>query len=362
MPRLRISQVLSELAERTSRAKLLKEIENANGGQKSITARKLGAIIRGNVQTVSMSDLEAIDRFLRPLGQGLADRPLFDEDCLMRDLARTGEVTFFVPTRVVDHRDYTSVWDVRAFGAIAENMKLRWPTTQIKLREEVNRDFSRSPEGRDWSQLLHGAGTSYCCLGSPLATLLAEYMLSCMFGVTPFKTASAPDQPLPFYFVWYPPPADEANDRRIPIRFAVTADDLDATDGYSVKKDLPQAIRARHAQAFIVGEKVYEVRLDQHEHKDYAVVVAQRREKGEIWVVIAGLSGPGTFAAASELVKTSQTSDELISVPESKPGEVSAPVFAVVESVVKEDSSKTFGDNRIATDAMIVAGPEVWTS
>ena len=33
--------------------------------------------------------------------------------------------------------------------------------------------------------------------------------------------------------------------------------------------------------------------------RSYGVIAAQRRPEGQIWVVIAGLTGPGTYAAAT---------------------------------------------------------------
>lgn len=356
MIKLRLAQILERHKEQCgSIAKLAEAINKANNGEKSVAPRKLAPIIGGNPNSLTLSELEAIDNYLKPFGQSLADLPLFDADTVERALVEQGEVVLYLSTRVVLEREYTSVWDTRAFSGIAESIHSRWPTTRVILKEqESQRLVEQATPDRDWSQLVDNTHASYCCLGSPLTSGLAEYMLAAMFGVPAFKPPPViRNTELPFYFVWYPHPDDESRSERISSHFAHHADDL-AKAELTLPQDLPEAIRDRKAQAFLVGKNVHEVRLDQEEWKDYGVIVAQRREQGKVWVVVAGLSGPGTFAAARLLGETP------LALPESRLGEISRPVYAVVESAVRINPKKTSGDRREVMGQKILGSPQVW--
>jgi len=354
MAKLRLAKILEEHKRRCgSLARLSDEITEANDGQRSIEKRKLNSIIKSKAKSLTLADIEALDVFLTRFGQSLARLPLLDTNGIVQALVEKGKVDIFVPTRVLERRDYTSVWDVRALSGIVESINRRWPTTRIGLQEEAERSAACAPPDEDWAKLVDDLEASCCCLGSPLVFGLAEYMLAEMFGVQPFVPLPKIHPKLPFHFVWYADP-DKSKRKNRQSHFALTAKDLTAGELTLPAADLPQAISERKAQAFLVGETIYPVQLDQPKRKDYGVVVAQRRERGQIWVVIAGLSGPGTYAAARLL-------DELtVTLPGSELGEVAPPVFAVVESAVRMNSSKTSGDVREVVDQRILVEPQVW--
>lgn len=331
-------------------------IKAANGGTGSIDHRKLNAIITGKAKSLSISDLEAINNFLGQFGEGLADVPILDADTITRALVERGRVMVFVACRMDGDRDYTSVWDVRGFSSIVENVNLRWPGTKAVLKAEQSLPIlADSRKDEDWARLLDNTDGSSCCLGAPLAFGLAEYMLASTFRVPAFKPAPRIQKVrLPFQFVWFPDPSGETQADRIPSHFALSADDLEEGDLELPDKDLPTAIRARDAQAFLAAGTVYPVRLTEPERKDYGVIVAQRREKGQVWVVVAGLSGPGTLAAAKMLGEIPAV------LPESSVGKVSDPVYAVIESAVRLNRDRTRGDPRELVDQRLLLGPKVW--
>jgi hypothetical protein len=73
--------------------------------------------------------------------------------------------------------------------------------------------------------------------------------------------------------------------------------------GEAVSDTLVQAINDKRAQAFVFDKppiEVFELWLERQSHEQYGVIVAQRRGRA-IWLVVAGLSGPGTFACAEIL-------------------------------------------------------------
>jgi len=358
MPELRLKSILEGHSEKHGGiAALAREIKSANQGRREVSERKLAAILSGEANVLRVAELEALSTYLTPFGQGLADMPLFDADGILRDLVAKEEVVFFAATRSRKNRDYTSVWDVRAFNDVVGSINYRWPTTRISLMEEVERFAEDAPSEQHWPQLLADVDgdRSYCCLGGPRAFGLTEYMLATMFGVPPFKKGVPAGPPLPFYFVWHPHP-DKSKTQSVQSQFALAASDLPDTEFKLPNEDLPNLIEDRKAQAFLARHdlKVYPVYLDRGEWEEYGVIVAQRRERGEIWVVVGGLSGPGTYAAAKMLNEIS------LPVPESKPGEVSPPVYAVVEAAVKVKADKTSGDVRDVMGQKIVVGPQVW--
>src|SRR5207249_2958343 len=86
-------------------------------------------------------------------------------------------------------------------------------------------------------------------------------------------------------------------------RFALTPDDLG--DDHEA---LTQRIRADEACAFKIGENVKPVLLSERRHQDYGVVVARRQPGGQVWMLVGGASGPGTYAAALALAEGIETS------------------------------------------------------
>lgn len=362
MPKkLRLTQILKEHKDRCgSIAKLSEAIREANGGEKSVDQRKLAAIINGEVKTLSISLLEALDMYLTPFGQSLADTPLFDADTILRALVLNGRVAFFIATRMreEEQRAYMSVFDVRGFSSIVGAINQRWPATRVSLREDEARpSFACAPPERDWGQLLQDDKQSYCCIG--LLPPMAEHMVAEMFGVCAFAPPWPAGPSLPFHFVRRPRPTREPRNSEILSCLAFSVDDLArmvaAKAVTLADESLPQAIKRGDAQAFLVGSEVHPVYPNSDEGwNDYGVVVAQRRPGGEVWCVIGGLSGPGTLAAAEALSGMSGA------MPESELGRPSRPVYAVVEAAVEVDPDKTFGDNRRVVDQRVIVEPTEW--
>ncbi len=67
----------------------------------------------------------------------------------------------------------------------------------------------------------------------------------------------------------------------------------------------------------------------------YGIIAAQRRESGALWIVVAGVTGPGTYAA-SRLLGSHP------GVPNRQPAEPSAPIWTpVIASVCEGEPRET---------------------
>jgi hypothetical protein len=228
--------------------------------------------------------------------------------------------------------------------------------------EDVLLDFPVGLEkltAQPWHRWLRDKHCSIISIGSPRACHASEILLAQMFGLTPFEREAAAGARAPFAFIWperepgesgrSPAPSRlKGNPRHFQSRFALTAADVPRTEG-----KLAEQIQRGEACAFRFGDQLYPVVPDkQKPFKMYAVIAAQRRRDSQTHVVIAGLSGPATYAAAT-LVK------QFVTALPHKPGEDSAVIYRPVEVVVSiEGTEGQPGDIRKVKSRRF-AGPAV---
>jgi len=194
----------------------------------------------------------------------------------------------------------------------------------------------------DWTRELDNPRTrmSAVSVGSQRASPATELMLACMFGVEPFKKPAKHATPdLPFHFVW-----DET--RGYPSAFSRNVDEVpQLTTGRSEGAD-----RSKLPWALEIKGQYYRLERYVEESKTYGILAAQRRcteDTGDqVWLVIAGLSGPGTAAAARVVANGD------LQLPQGEIGKDSAVVWLAVEADVGL-SNNLPGDNRV-----IVGGTE----
>ena len=82
--------------------------------------------------------------------------------------------------------------------------------------------------------------------------------------------------------------------------------------------------------AFVAGDKLFEVHRKRSPWDTYAVIAVQRRTANQVWVVVAGLTGPATLGAAKIVHKI--TDDLIVSSTTGR----SATVWAAVRVRVEE--------------------------
>lgn len=282
---------------------LAKAISKANGARASdpdvVDRRKLKKILEHDPELVlKVSELAALDRYLEPLGHGLAYNPLFLRSNLLQSIASAGKpVTFLLGSRRFDEiRLSHDHWDVRALAQIQRGVgsfapEVRFDIRDVLLHEDLG-GARYSVEKGKWTKLLADDGPSLVFLGTNRATHTTELALSRMFGVEPFDAGSKDKRSLPFHFAW----ARDVEDVYASA-FHYTADELRAIDPRAAR-----AVAESRASALEADGRVYLDRVKQKRQNErgasLGVCVAQRRPGGQVWMVLAGITGPATYAAA----------------------------------------------------------------
>jgi hypothetical protein len=188
-------------------------------------------------------------------------------------------------------------------------------------------------------------GPSLRCLGSPRANIAAEIMLCEMFNVPVGAAGGGASAELPFAFVW---PRGEP----MTSSFAMSVDDVDCgrwrcldggpgDDGWAMR----------------VGETVYPTKpnTDKPWNTD-GVAVAQRRPSGQVWLVVAGLTGPATCAVAevvaSDLIMASLDRENPVD-------QGSSVIWVAIEAVTDVDDNLP-GDKRVIKSWRILGRSQQW--
>lgn len=183
-------------------------------------------------------------------------------------------------------------------------------------------------------------------IGSPLAALSSEVILARMFGVEPFERPRFSTKlPLPFYFVWLPKVAHG-------FRSAFGLIWQDLTTEF---KTLAEEVRKSRSSAFILNGEPHAIPAEGKTWTMYGLIAAQRRACGSVWLVVSGLAGPATLAAA-RLVK--HVNAELPISDHQDSAVLWVPVKASIKT--GRPSSVVSGDLREIVDAELVGEPELW--
>jgi len=346
-------------------SQLAKEIEQsirtsgsaAPGDDKArrpIERRKLRAIAENDPElTLSLAELRTLDAYLEQFGHGLAYSPLFEKPELMRGLADSGRVDFLLGSKVdplEDFRINISHWDVLGLSRIQARVLSFSQSVRVRIRElrmhENVQDAREEVADAGMTELFGDHGPSLVCIGSSRGNQMAEPMLCRMAGLKPFRAKQPGGLPeLPFQFVW-------DSGRRYVLESAFHL------DGEKAKAEEPSAGVAvldekaacfRHA----AGYEIDELTREKNEGYTYALCVAQRRAEGQIWLLVAGLTGPATYAAAKWVNRMPTGLDD------HKPGRPSRAYWNIVRSKakkVKEGKRDTYH----LEEAEVVTGGVVW--
>jgi hypothetical protein len=248
---------------------------------------------------LSLAELRGIDRYLERFGHGLAYNPFFEKPELLRCVAESRHALFLLGSKrdpKDDFRINISHWDVLGLSCIqggvqgyAENLLL--DIRETRMHEDVT-EARQDLDDSELQRLYSKRGPSLLCLGSSRGNQMAERMLCNMANLKPF-TDNAPGKHrnLPFYFVWAKP-----RDYVLPSQFHLYAD-----DAISDNREAGEAVMQKRAACFWHegGYLIDDLSIDgKREGFTYALCAAQRRENKQIWLLVAGLTGPATYAAA----------------------------------------------------------------
>jgi hypothetical protein len=342
----RISRILAHLKNEkdTPWAAVEREIEKASHGV-TIDRRRLARMATGDLVddvSIKFEELEALSEYFRENGFTLLDRPR-----LLEALVARGAVSFLLGSYARTHRQRTDIsrWDVKAMTAILGGIDLLRSGTNFEIQDVIKPDKAedivrKMQAGGDVPE-----GPSLCCLGSPRANIAAEIMLCEMFNVPVGDAGRGARGDLPFAFVW---PRGEP----MTSSFAMSANDVDCgrwrcldsgpgEDGWAIR----------------IGEDVYPTKpSDDAPWKTYGVAVAQRRPSGQVWLVVAGLTGPATCAVAevvaSDLIMASLDRENPVD-------QGSSVVWAAIEAVTAVDDDLP-GDKRVIKSWRILGRSQQW--
>lgn len=290
----------------------------------SVDRRKLSEIVEGKNVVLSLEELIALNCYLERYNLGLSSEPIFDKPDLIDILIERGDLIFFVGSRHTHKGAHIELshFDVNSFAAILRRINQVSSNVNVELmpvlRQEERSSSERALADEKWVELLDDDGLSVVSIASPRANLATEAMLAKMFQTDPFDRGELSDPRLPCYFVW----PEETH----------SCIALDPKDLAQVDADVARAVTEEGQRAFYYDGKLLAAEPPRlFPHKTYGVVFAQRRRKGQVWIVIAGLSGPATYATALALRTIP------MSLPPADPQRHSAVIWAPIESQIELD-------------------------
>jgi hypothetical protein len=366
--RLRISKILADRKQSEGNYSKLEQAiriaiqadgdrdSNSIDAARAVDRRKLKSIVDNDPKLVlSIAELRGIDQYLERFGFGLAYNPLFEKPEVLRCIAESGHATFLLGSKHDPKDDYRiniSHWDVLGLSRIqagvqryAENLLLE--IREVRMHEEVAL-ARKDLDDPELQRLFSESGPSLLCFGSSRGNQMAERMLCKMADLPPFTdTAPGELRDLPFQFVW-PKPADYV----LPSQFhiygeGVTSENQEAGEAVMQKR----AACFRHAGGYLIDEVSTE---GKREGYTYALCAAQRRESGKIWLLVAGLTGPATYAAARWVNRMPTDFDR-----DGKPGRPS-PVFWNLLRAMATPAMQAKSRIYTVGDAEVVASGAAW--
>jgi len=303
--RVRFAELIRERAARLSYKGLSEEIKKHHPSGKTIERRKLSQLAKRMPVSLTLDELDALDTYLFKT-EGFGLESLFPEHVL-KSLLRPGKVKLLLGTRPIGSEGRivgVSKWDMLAMARIYNYMFLPGPTVDVDivdvhledrtLNELTPDNYEEKFAEAEWFKVLKGSEyASVVSIGSSRSSLASEIMLAEMFGVRPFDLNSNKSK-LPFYFYW-----DFRSPHVPPSSFAV---------------DVPPAMRRDEQGEEVFGLKiagrdtvwVYRPTGDcggkTRKWETFGVIAVQRRARGQLWVVIAGLTAVGTLGASYQLL------------------------------------------------------------
>jgi hypothetical protein len=303
-----------------------------------------------NKVSLNLDLLNALNEYFKLLGEGLHRLPILVTRGLVEPLFDAQRVVFMLGAkpRPTERRVDLSRWDALALaelvGAASRfDRRHEFKIVDVLWRNPVDPEIVKS---ENWYSLLEMDMTSVISIGSPMAALSSEIMLARMFGVEPFvRPKFSLKLRLPFYFVWLPRAA-----RGFRSAFGLTWLELEPEH-----KQLAQLVKTDRAAAFVLDGTPHAVPSEAKSWTMYGVIAAQRRASGSVWLVVSGLAGPATLAAA-RLVKWV---DAELPIAQ---GRNSPVLWMPLKAIIRtgQPSSVTSGDLREIVDFELVGEPKFW--
>lgn len=346
-----VAREIKRLGKVSRLAQLINEANSQAGSKLTVDPRTLRKIrdTPGKV-SLTLDLLTALNEYFKPLGDGLHKLSILATRGLVEPLFDAERLVFMLGAkpRPAERRVDLSRWDALALAELVKeasrvDRRHEFDIADVLWRNPVDPSAIKSEK---WYSFLEMDRTSVISIGSPLAALSSEVMLSRMFNVEPFERPGfSTKSPLPFYFVWIPRAAQGFRSA-----FGLTWREL-ATEF----KQLARTVKQNRSAAFILDGVPHTAPIEGKSWTMYGIIAAQRRVSGSVWLVVSGLAGPATFAA-SRLVK--RITAELPASDNQNSQVLWMPVRATIKA--GRPSSVVSGDLREVVDAELVGEPNFW--
>jgi hypothetical protein len=260
-----------------------------------IDRRRLSAFLDGTAKSIRFEDLSALSKHLAKGGLRLSQ--IFESPSLIDALAKSRRIAFLIGAKPERPGPGTSWWDLRSLSETIQSLNNSVPQARPwELYDVLEADdpTSLSPDRyaeqlhrADWLDLLaDDSEFSVLSFGSPIANHATEVMLAHMYGVPPF---SRDVSGVPFQFVW----SDTRYDER-PSSFAIRGTQRAQIDHGKMSSEW-------NVWGIDVGGELHLIDRHADPALTFGVIAAQRRRGGQVWAVLAGATGPGTYAASTLL-------------------------------------------------------------
>lgn len=349
--RFRLADVLKQRYEkRGSWEAVSNAISAANKNKQSVDRRKLKRLCEDNDESVTFTvkELRALDQYLRPLNEGLGEKPIFiREESITDSILESDGLRFIVAAKY--HEDIgteaVSRWDMKAVTRLIKSQLGSSLEISVKDIAEVKKFDTSSGHKQYFAN--EQKIISHITVGSPLANPASDAYLSIMLNVEPFKHLHPdPKRLLPFYF-YYPRARKE-----FPSAFLPNEEEVKKIIG---DEEFSRNFTSPETRGIIVGEDVY---TDNVLGGNHALLVAQREEPfGSIRLILSGITGPATLGL-SKMIANDQIT---MRVPDLDKKQKHQPILvAVIEvDIVRAEPPSNNEDNRELVGRRIVKEPHI---
>jgi hypothetical protein len=351
-PELRLTKLIRQKTEGPNKIALnhlMQEINEANvkaDRKLRVNFRLLDRLKKGDPSVgLTRSMLIAFSVYWPELTQ----QPAFVMPGIYEALVATPKVIFMLGAkpRTEERRNDISHWDALSLAELLP----RCSKQDLKHEFDIRYGLWHAPVNpkqiatESWYSVLQEDQSSVVSVGSPLGCLSSEVMLAKMMGVAPFvgPRFNLANQ-VPFFFAWRWEAAGKFE----------SAFGLSPRELQSVDSKIANEVRRNRASAFVLDGTAHCVAAKGKSWIMHGIIAAQRRASGNVWLVVSGLAGPATYAAA---LKVKDITEEL---PWAM-GEVSKVLWVPirVEVKVREDTSLG-GDIREIGPVEFEGGVRFW--
>ncbi len=320
-----------------------------------IDRRKLTSLLQGENPKFSLQEVFELVDYIEARGL-----PVFQPPRLTTELTESGQVVFAVPTYPREsRRSDVNLWDLEAVDRLSNELRrFRGVSVDIGYIQQPNdsdkidrvEEHLRSETER-W---LTGKGRTVIAIGSPRACLLAEQMLCRFWQLPTLRGREGLSRKTPFAFIW--PPIGGAGESHAALQWESTFAMQPVNISPSAHTIHPQRFEYREPLGFRLGEHVYierdmETSTSPPRRESMGVIAARRLPDDQIWLVLAGTTGPATAGGVSAMRRIPELVNCSIG-PNCGDG-----FWAVVKTTIHEDRSIKVGENRRTGDVALVDGP-----